>query len=165
VITQDQLKKALIYDPEIGVFTWRKRHAGRAAGVIAGTPDSRGYTLIQIYRGRYAAHRLVWLYVHGEWPEHEIDHINHDKADNRIANLRPVTKAENRKNMPLQRNNVSGIAGVHFDKGRNKWMTYIKISGKRKHLGRFDDFFDAVCVRKAAEVEYKFHENHGCVAQ
>lgn len=162
MITQDRLKEALRYDHETGLFTWRVTQAGRKIGSIAGTKDNHGYTLIQIDKVRYAAHRLVWLYLFGKWPDSEIDHINHNKMDNRIVNLRPVTKAENRKNMPLQKNNKSGIAGVHFDVNRKKWMTYIKVKGQRKALGRFEDFFDAICTRKTAEAKYGFHENHGC---
>jgi hypothetical protein len=99
-ITAERLRQLLHYDPERGVFTWLSRPAERSwntrfAGTRAGTINGLGYVVIGILGRRYKAHRLAWLYVHGEWPGRELDHINCDKSDNRIANLRPATRSQN----------------------------------------------------------------------
>jgi hypothetical protein len=164
MLTQERLKELLAYDEETGVFTWKVQRNKIPAGTVASSTHNQGYFQIGIDRKRYLAHRLAWLYVYGQMPEHEIDHINHDKADNRIANLRCVTHAENLKNASSQKNNLSGFNGVHYDKSRSKWLAHIQVDRKFKNLGRFDDFDEAVKARQAAEVLYGFHENHGCAA-
>jgi len=164
MITQTRLKELLDYNPDTGVFTWKVRRSNIAAGTVIFSRHSHGYFQVGVDKKRYLAHRLAWLYVYGEMPEHEIDHINHDPADNRIKNLRCVTHAENLKNASLQKNNLSGINGVHYDKSRSKWMAHIQVQKKFKNLGRFDSFEDAVFARKTAEIRYGFHENHGCIA-
>lgn len=88
-------------------------------------------------------------------------HINHNPVDNRLGNLRLVTSAENNRNVPLRKANTSSVCGVNWHKLRCKWRAYIRTSGKHLHLGMFDNFEDAVSARKAAEVKYGFHPNHG----
>lgn len=152
------LREALSYDPETGSFTWRTRERGITVGDRAGFLDSDGYKCLH-YRGkRYYAHRVAFLIMEGRWPT-EIDHINHDKGDTRWANLREVTRSENKRNAPLSKGNTSGAVGVR--KHRRKWQAFITVDGKQNHLGAFDTFDEAVAARKAAEVEYGFHENHG----
>ena len=91
-----------------------------------------------------------------------VDHIDHDKTNNAIDNLRLVSRREQACNMPRSKVNLSGVVGVHFDKSRQKFVAYIADSdGKRKHLGRCDNFEEAVALRKAAEVALNYHENHG----
>jgi len=91
----------------------------------------------------------------------DMDHINGDRRDNRLSNLRVVTNSENRKNSKLQVNNTSGVPGVAWDKGRGKWAAYIKVNSKRVALGRFSCFWRAVIARRNAEVYFGFHINHG----
>jgi hypothetical protein len=99
--------------------------------------------------------------MYGEWPNHEIDHINGDSLDNRICNLRDVTSQGNNRNMSLAKTNTSGVCGVRYKKDRSKWVALITLNNRQTHLGYYQDFFEAVCARKSAERKYGFHENHG----
>lgn len=159
-ISQAELKRLVHYDPETGVMT-RKVATGTAkVGDVLGSAHSAGYLWANVKGDLHLVHRLAWLYSYGEWPDC-IDHINHKRTDNRIANLRSVTKGENLRNLRRRAANSTGITGVHWDKARGKWAPKIGVNGRMKNLGRFDDFFEACCVRKSAEVRYGFHENHG----
>jgi len=162
MLNQSELKELISYDSDSGVFTWKVRRGGSAnSGAIAGKLSSHGYIDIQVNKKLYKAHRLAWLYVHGEWPSDHMDHINHVRDDNRIVNLRIVTRCENHKNKSLYSSNTSGVAGVHMHKQTGKWQATIRVSGRSRYLGLFNDF-DAACLsRKAAELEYGFHKNHG----
>lgn len=159
-ITEKELKRILHYCPETGVFTWLvntgiKHLKGRVAG--AGTTK---YRVLSIYNTRYMAHRLAFVYMTGEYPL-EVDHVNHNKHDNRWSNLRSVTTKENHRNNDLNRNNTSGITGVVWHKVRKKWTASVRFDGKRKHLGIFSKKSDAIKARAAANVELGFHQNHG----
>jgi len=136
MITSENIREYVLYDYETGVFTWAKDVSitGRK-GKIAGTIGKRGYVTICIHRVFYKAHNLAWLYVYGKNPEFEIDHINHNKSDNRISNLRDVTPYENKKNKPISKNNASGINGVSFHHKTQKWRVRIndkKISSQKE---------------------------------
>lgn len=145
------LRKVLDYDPRSGVFTRRTGGRGVAAGDVAGCLDKRrGYLLIRVGGRLYKAHRLAWLYVHGEWPPNEIDHVNCEKNDNRIANLRLATGSQNQANKRLQANNTSGAKGVSWLANRNKWKARIRINGKLKHLGHFERIEDAADAYRLA---------------
>lgn len=153
LITQDRLKSLLAYDPDNGEFRWRVDCGARArAGTLAGTFTTKGYRYIKIDRRGYMAHRLVWLYVVGEWPVAQIDHINRVKHDNRWNNLRPATNIENAQNQPRRCTNKSGVTGVHFYIPHKKWCASIRANGKNIFLGYFADKNDAVTARKAAEI-------------
>lgn len=157
-ITQLQLKEVLNYHEKTGEFIWRQTLSNRGVeGSTAGYRNSQGYWCISIYGIKYLAHRLAWLYVHGDWPEEEIDHINHDKADNRLCNLKPATRKENSRNLGLRSNNTSGVTGVSRINSNNKWRAAIE----DKHIGTYEDFEDAVIARKAAERALGYHKNHG----
>jgi len=149
------LRNTLEYDPETGVFIRRKNNK------IAGTRTKRGYIEITVSRKRYYAHRLAWLYHYGEWPKEYIDHINHNKIDNRITNLREANKQENQKNGTLQKNNTSGFVGVYYSNTQKKWRSQIKVNGSLIHLGIFDTLQEAVDSRAQAHKRFGFHENHG----
>jgi len=163
MITQHELKENLDYDPGDGIFRWRNSGYGKFAGQAAGTVTVNGYRIIGIGQGKYYAHRLAWLYVHGEFPE-KIDHINHDRQDNRIENLRSVNVRANAMNAALRKDNTSGHVGVEWLEANKKWRARVCLHGKTKHLGLFDTKEKAVNARVSASKRYGFHENHGSVA-
>ena len=109
----------------------------------------------------YQAHQLAWFYHYGYFPKGQIDHINHNKSDNRICNLREVSEKDNHKNRPKQVNNTSGCTGVSWYKLTNKWIAHIQVNKKHITLGYFNTFTEAVRTRKEAEVKYGFYKNHG----
>jgi len=137
-LTHEILTAALDYDPETGVFRWKVVTSNRVkVGDAAGFPDN-GYVRLSIYGSQFMAHRLAWFYVHGQWPDDEVDHISMDRSDNRIANLRPATKSENMRNRPAQKNNKVGLKGVCEHKQQpGKYTAQITQNRKKKHLGVF----------------------------
>lgn len=154
------LRGLLSYDAETGAFTWLRRvddlgWSTRFAGTVAGsTTSSHGYPAIRIGGTDYLAHRLVWLYSYGKWPERQIDHINGVRTDNRLSNLREASRHQNNQNVGLSKNNRSGVKGVSWDTKRGKWVAMITANGKQWSLGRFDEFKDAAAARRAAEFEH-----------
>lgn len=161
MLTQEKLKSLLSYSPETGLFTWLVSVGCVKAGNIAGANDGRGYTRIIIKNKNYKAHRLAWLYMTGKWPKHQIDHDDHVRDNNRWLNLSDATNSENQKNASLRKDNISGVPGVSPHKQSGKWQSRIKLNGKLKHLGLFNDKFEAICSRKSAGNRYGFHANHG----
>jgi len=161
IITQKRLKELLSYNTETGLFTWLVSTGKARAGSVAGTTSTNGYVYITANGTRRGAHRFAWMYVYGKFPKNDIDHINHNPADNRISNLREVTRAENMRNASLSKANTSGVTGVGLFRRDNKHHSQIMINGETIHLGYFDNFKDAVDARKKAEIKYNFHNNHG----
>jgi hypothetical protein len=145
MIEAEELRSILKYVPETGEFFWSKHlfRSNAQAGDKAGCLHGGGYIAIQIKRRRYYAHRLAWLYMYGEWPSSEIDHINRIKNDNRIENLRVVTRSENMKNVGLRKLNTSGYNNVSFSKTKNKFRAYTRVSEKYKHIGYYDTAYEA----------------------
>lgn len=139
-VTAVRLRELLNYDPQTGIFTRRIDIRQRwKAGSVAGNIAPSGYVRITIDGRSTQAHRLAWLWMTGAWPDADIDHINGDRADNRWANLRDVTRTVNMQNLRgAFGNNKSGLLGAGWDKARRKWMAVIWINGQRHHLGRFD---------------------------
>ena len=122
---------------------------------------SNGYMRI-LYEGKKIQyHRLVWFKFYGEWPDGQIDHIDHDRANNNIDNLRVVSHRENALNQSMNSNNTSGFTGVYWDKIGSKWESSIRLNGKKKQLYWGGCLLDAVAARMAANKKYGFHENHG----
>lgn len=173
--TPEILREFLRYDAETGKLFWRERdqkwfpnfrmcrvwngqHAGREA--FTTNTHRGGYLTGSVFNRPLSAHRVAWAIQTGAWPSAHIDHINGDPADNRICNLRAATNDENRRNMARPRNNASGVAGVSWDKAREKWAAQIGQQRKR-FLGRFDHKQDAIAARKKAEGEIGYHANHG----
>jgi hypothetical protein len=142
MIDADRLRSLLSYDPDTGEFKWRESGQGRRPSLVAGRVSTRGYSQISIDYKKYAAHRLAWLYVHGELPPHDLDHINGCRADNRIANLRVATEAENTRNRRTPVSNKAGLKGV-YRSSPNRWRAQIKVEGRRIVLGHFDKKEDA----------------------
>jgi len=170
------LRKLLRYEPDTGNLFWRHRDASlfktereckrwhtRYGGKPVGAIDSNGYILTKMLGHSLSAHRIAWAIHYNTWPTDQIDHINGDRADNRIVNLREVTHQENHKNRKLPCTNTSGVMGVYRNKRGAKWRALIMGGGKIIHLGYFDSFEDAAAARAKAEVEHDFHENHGRV--
>jgi hypothetical protein len=114
-----------------------------------------------IFGIRVRAHRVAWAVYHGQWPDGQIDHIDGNRLNNRIENLRDVSASQNRKNTKKRKDNTSGIVGVCFDKQTGKWIAKINVSGSNKTLGRYSDIEEATLARKSAEIKYGFHANHG----
>ena len=150
LLTQKRLQEQLHYNQNSGIFTWRAVRVGVKFGGIAGHTRNGKYVVIGLDSNLYYAHRLAWLYVHGYFPEGELDHINRVCSDNRIKNLRHVSRKCNRRNVGNTCMNNSGIKGV-YSVNNDVWAAQIKNNGVMKYLGRFKDFGEAVCVRLAAE--------------
>jgi hypothetical protein len=160
-ITVDEVREAFDYNEETGELIWKIKPCKKVGiGVVAGSYDKNGYRRLGYKSKNYFIHRLVWAYVHGKFPPNDIDHIDGNPANNKIGNLRAVSHEENLKNSKLHKNNTSGVAGVSKYKSLG-WIACIGISGKKVHLGCFDDFFEACCARKSAESKYGYYPNHG----
>nr|DAF78407.1 MAG TPA: homing endonuclease [Caudoviricetes sp.] len=146
-----------------GVLVWSKSDCTRIKkGDVAGTKRKNGYIYVNVDGKITAAHRIVWEMHNGTIPDGMyIDHINHIRDDNRIENLRLVTKIDNAWNMTKKKNNKSGVTGVSWDRRSKKWRAQITLFKRNIHLGEFNSFDMAVKVRREAEEFYGFHENHG----
>jgi hypothetical protein len=153
-----EIQKIIHYNPETGIFTRLEKTSSNAKrGEILGNIDKvHGYVRIMVGGKRYLAHRLAWFYTHGYWPPNDIDHINGDKVDNRICNLREATRAENTQNIRrAQINNFStGVLGVSFDSESGKFKASIGINGKTKNLGRFSTIEEASVAYESAKREH-----------
>ena len=150
------LEENLSYNPETGELHWKKnRHSHKIKGKRAGCL-SEGYWMIKIFGKSYGAHRLAYALYHKEQlsPDTLIDHIDRDKSNNRIDNLRKVDYVENGCNRKTSRKNTSGHNGVHYAKKVNKWQARIVIEGRRVNLGFFDCKEDAITARLNAEIEH-----------
>jgi hypothetical protein len=164
--TREELKEMLFYEESSGFLFWRiranrqSRWNSRYAGKRALYVPTRGYCHGTIEGVRYLAHRIFWKMATG-LEAVTIDHIDGDRSNNRIQNLRNVTKAENLKNKGVSLKNKTGHTGVFMKPNDSKWIAYIDSDSKRHYLGRFFTFEEAVIARKQAEIQYGFHENHG----
>ena len=180
-LTQNLLHEIFAYDPETGVLshkkrprwmfksgynggeaswkTWNSRYAGREVA----SKNNHGYYRVSIGGVRYTAHRIIWMMVHGEWPD-EIDHINGSRADNRLHNLRAVNRQENLRNLARRSDNTSGYTGVSYSKRDGVFIAYITIDGRAKVIGRYATADKAAEARAKAQSEAGFHPNHGRAA-
>lgn len=161
------LRKLLRYDPETGLLYWRKRPAemfnsnGRSKEASAATWNGAyagkeaffigplGYRTGYIFNKAVLAHRVVWAMHYGRWPSDQIDHINLDRADNRICNLREANSSQNSLNSPLSKNSTTGYKGVAWDAFYGRYVARICVRKKKYFLGRFD------CPREAHEAYVK----------
>lgn len=186
-ITPELCRQLLRYEPETGKLFWRERSAeffnptigrwgavksadsialgwnNKYAGAEAFTANSRGYRTGRILDLQFFAHRVIWAMVHDEWPAEgmDVDHINGNPADNRIANLRCVSHQDNGRNVKRPANNTSGRIGVSQDKRTGHWAAYIGHGKDRNRIGTFASFEDACQARANAEAQEGYHDNHG----
>lgn len=151
----EELKEFLDYNPDTGIFTWIKPRSGSRLNQVAGNLHL-GYIRITFKYEHYRAHRLAYYMYYGIDPlEKLIDHIDGDKSNNKIKNLRLATKSQNNMNrISLGINNTSGISGVSWHKNNKNWRARIQLNGVAKHLGCFTNKEDAIKARKEAEIKY-----------
>ena len=157
-LTQKRAKELLHYSKATGKTTWRVYRCGKAkAGTVAGGVNSRGYVEITIDDVGYKLHRVIWLYVTGEWPVNDIDHINHNKSDNRWSNLRDATRRTNSENIiTAHKNNKTGFLGVY--KYLDRFAAGIHVGTKHIHLG----IYPTPEAAHNAYVKAKRRHHHGC---
>lgn len=161
-ITQRELMDLFEYDSLSGEFFIKKKYNTLYnVGDSPKTVNKDGYYQLRINNKMYTQHRLAWLYVYGEFPDGDIDHVNHNRMDNRIENLRVVSRAENNRNIKKRGNNTSGTNGVWWNCQNNKWIAEGARDGVKHYLGSFDCIVEAAKVRKQFDEEFDFHENHG----
>ena len=151
-LTPERLRELLHYDPESGVFLWLKTTRATSAGDVAGCVRAHGYRSITVDGAPFYAHRLAWFYVHGAWPQHQVDHKNGDRDDNRIANLDDVTPSRNYHNTTkLGRNNTTGYRGV--TRYGDKFIAQGMIERKLHVISMHDTAEDAAEAYKKWHIE------------
>lgn len=179
--SQNELKAVFRYDADKGHLYWRERTpdafadgaygSARAcaawnakfAGKRAFTSQCKGYYSGTLNGQKWSAHRLIWMLVHGYDPDF-IDHINGDRADNRLANLRSASRTENNQNRCALSNNTSGVNGVGWDRAYQKWVGRLTSPDGRRRTHYSHCFGRAVAFRKQMEVDHGYHPNHGRVS-
>lgn len=157
-VTAERLRELFEYDPDAGTFRVRakrgRKPAGAEVGFVANKRDGR--IRIRVDGKPYYAHRLAWLYVHGELPACPIDHINFNPSDNRLINLRLASISENNVHggASVRRDNKSGVQGVSWRASKRKWLAEIQVEKKKIYLGVHKNINDAIAARHQAEVEH-----------
>ena len=152
--------KRFMYDPSTGILTRKIKTSYNVPDSEVGCIEPSGYRRLSFNGKMVRAHRVIWLMEKGSWPSY-IDHIDGDTMNNRINNLRNVSCCQNMQNAKFYKNNTSGCTGVYRRKNCNSWISYIRVDNEQVYLGSFQNFHDAVCARKSAELKYGFHPNHG----
>lgn len=161
----EEVARLFTYDRETGVLYWgiRNRNTIRrnyVAGSSKGTKD--GHRRVGIKGKIYQEHRLIMMLCFGHIPENaEIDHINHVRDDNRLCNLRFVTRSENQRNQSVSSKSTTGVTGVYFSKSRNKFIAQIKVNRQVHYLGCYNTLEEAAAARAEANLKFNFHNNHG----
>jgi len=158
--TQQHLLSVLSYSPTTGRLTWRVEHQKVKVGDRAGSPHNDGYRAISLGGRKYLEHRVIWCMVEGYWPEHEVDHLNRVRDDNRWSNLDHKTQSCNLRNGKVRKDNSSGIPGVSWNKREKKFRVRIADKGKRVLIGDFNSFTQAVEARHRAEILYGYEDCH-----
>lgn len=153
ILTQERLKEVLDYLPETGDFVWKVRSTKADIGDVAGSVGPLGYRIMSVDGYRCLAHRLAWFYMTGAWPKKHVDHINGNKDDNRIANLRDVSVSDNAHNTKrLRSTNTSGFPGVYPK--RSMFLSRITVRNRIMHLGHFATIAQARIARLLAEKQH-----------
>jgi hypothetical protein len=152
MLSRNRVMELLSYNPETGVFIWKKGRGGFAkSGSVAGSLDSKGYRQIKIDGRLYLAHRLAWLVCNGVMPDGHLDHADRNPKNNAISNLRLCSQKENQQNVGIRSDNTSGVTGVSLHPRSGKWIAYINTNGRRTRIGQFESKCDAVQARIAAK--------------
>lgn len=176
-VTPEYVRDCLSYDPDTGTLTWKNRPESHFptlrgcrifhavyAGKATGCKDRQGYLVVLIGGRPYAAHRLAWAIMTGSWPSEMIDHVNGVRDDNRFENLRKATRAENRRNSVVRRDNTSGVKGVGKPikraDGSLTWRAMITTDGVKKHVGYFPSLEKAEAAVKAAREKLHLEFTH-----
>jgi len=154
-ITADVVRLIYDYDPQTGFLTHRRGRGRAKRNSRAGTVKKNGYRTIRV-RGRwFSSGRVAWLHYYGEWPRHQIDHINHVRDDDRIANLRDVPGAVNMHNLgALRSNSTTGVVGVSFNKRQRKYVASVYVGGRCIFLGQFSSLPEAAEARAKGKAQY-----------
>ncbi len=161
MITQDYLKSILDYNPETGIFVWKISRGKAKAGNVAGYLTKSKYLVIRIDNINYLAHRIAWLYSYGNLPK-ILDHINGNRNDNRLCNLRECTRSQNQYNHKNYSTNTSGVKGVSWNTKMQKWKVAIRTKFGRLHLGYYKSLDEAKDVIMKARIKYHGEfANHG----
>ena len=161
----EEVARLFTYDRETGVLYWRNKNRNSirrnyVAGSSKGTRD--GYRRVRVNGKICQEHRVIMMLCFGHIPENaEIDHINHVRDDNRLVNLRFVTRSENRKNQSVSSKSTTGVTGVYFSKAKKKYIAQIKVNREVIYLGIFETLEEAAEARRQADRKYKFNNNHG----
>lgn len=151
-VAAERLRELLDYDPLSGLLTWRKdRNQLAKKGSVAGNLHVKGYVHVKVDGKEYKAHRLAWVWMTGEFPPDQVDHINGCKSDNRWSNIRLANNAENQRNVGTRKDNKSGTRGVTWHERQKKWIASIRVDGRLFHLGSFDTIEEATAMRKGCE--------------
>lgn len=175
VVSPEVLRELLCYAPESGVLTWQQRPIACFANARCGTTwntryagkeafsatGADGYRCGGVHKKPLLAHRVIWAMVHGRWPDGQIDHIDGNRQNNRLSNLREVPLADNARNAKVRRDNRSGIPGVLWHPRDKKWTVRIGGGDNRRSLGYFATLEGAIAARRAAEARLGYHANHG----
>ena len=154
MLTQERLKECLSYDPDSGDFVALVDRRLYKAGDVFRTVNSSGYIRIRIDGVYHYAHRLAWMYVHGEWPPADLDHINRNRVDNRLSNLRLATRRENLRNRSASRSSATGVKGVDYHEGMKKYRVRIRSEGRRITIGYFGSVEEAALAYEKAAAEH-----------
>jgi hypothetical protein len=155
MIDQETVKKLFYYDADSGMLLWRNASSRNVKPwQEAKAPNGHGYYSVKINNKSYLVHRVIWLYVYGNFPQSDIDHKNRIRNDNRLCNLRAVTRTDNCQNISLPSHNKSGHLGVSWFKSHNCWTVYVKVDKKNKWLGYYKNLDAAIAARKAGEAKY-----------
>lgn len=177
-ITPAIVKELLDYDPESGVLTWKPRDrswftsdrihkswntrfSGKPTGHTAITSGEYRQVYVGLLGHLFIASHLIWMWMTGDRPPAVIDHEDRDSTNNVWSNLRASTPTSNARNMSRSSRNRSGVTGVAWHSRHKVWRAMIGESGRLRHLGSFDDWFEAVCARKSAELDLGYSSGHG----
>ncbi len=165
MISHEELKELIQYDPFKGIVTWKIKPcknilAGSRAGAVVKS-RKKSYRSIRIKGVVKREHCWIWYLVTGVYPDNEIDHLNGDGTDNRWSNIRKVNPSINRHNCRRFSNNKSGITGVFWSDKKNTWFVTFCINKKQKRIAQRIDFFEACCIRKSLENKHGYNKQHG----
>ena len=147
----EQLREHLRYEPETGELWWKVRGSKRSQDRPAGSDNGAGYRVVMVCGHKLRAHRIVWALHHGSWPAGDIDHIDGNRSNNRITNLRDVSHQYNRQNQRQERASKTGARGARQFKGRGRFAAQISVNGRTRYLGTYDTAEQASAVYWAAK--------------